>query len=123
MKDNIQNEDLIFRQICDVNGLDPEKIREISMTKFRGAGNTPINAEQLIRTAFNYKAQSLVKSLELGSTSENKNISDGKEYTIGADPAAPFFVINEEFINKKYSEDEAHRLIEALGKIMLPIRA
>ncbi len=114
----------IFNQICEVNELDPDKIREVAQKQQpAGQSNNTDEAELLIRTAFSFKAKALTRKLELGSTSDSDNISDGEEYSIGADSAAPSFIINEDFINNKYSEDEARRLIDALGKIRLPIRA
>lgn len=107
----------IFEQVCEVNDLDPEKIRSITQEH---TGNT-IPAEQLIRAAFNYKAKLVVKGLDVGSTSGNEHIQEGDEYSISSDPAAPSFVINEDFINNKYSENEAKRLIEALGKVRMPV--
>lgn len=113
----------IFKQICDVNDLDPDKIKEIAQKKQPDSQNKIEEVEHLIRTVFDYKAKTLTRKLELGSTSESEHIRDGEEYSIGADPDTPSFTINEEFIHSKYSEDEAKRLIEALGQVMLPIRA
>lgn len=113
----------IFKQICEVNDLDPDKIKEIAQKQQPSSQNQTDEVEYLIRTVFNHKAKALTKKLELGSTSDSDYIRDGEEYSIGADPAAPSFTINEDFIHTKYSEDEARRLIEALGQVMLPIAA
>lgn len=114
--------DNIFTQICQVNDLDPDKIREVAQQQKKSKTESD-NPEYLISTAFNYRARQLVKGLELGSTINHENIQQGNEYTINPDPAAPSFTINEDYIHQKYSEAEAKALIDALGKVMLPIRA
>lgn len=112
------NKDIaIFRQVCEVNDLDPETIRSIAQER---TGDTA-SADQLIRTAFNYKARLAVKGLELGSTSGSEHIQEGEEYSLSSDPAAPSFVINEDFIHRKYSEGEAQRLIDALRDVRMPV--
>lgn len=113
----------IFKQICEVNNLDPEQVRKKAKEQDDRQKEDDEGAEFLIRVAFNLKAKQLIKGLDLGSTSGSESITEGEEYSISPDPAAPSFTINEEFINSKYSEGEAAKLIGALGKIMLPIRA
>lgn len=116
------NKDIaVFRQVCEVNELDPEQIRKMAQQQKSSSPAGTSEAELLITTAFNVKAKKVVQGLSLGTTSDSENIKAGEEYAINPDPSAPSFTINEDFIHAKYSESEAEKLIEALGKVMLPV--
>lgn len=113
----------IFKQICEVNELDEQQVRAAAQETSNSAKGKSSEAEHLIRTAFHQKAMRLVQDLELNSGAGTQAIKEGEEYTIIADPAAPSFTVNEDLIQSKYSKEDADKLIDALGQVMLPVRA
>jgi len=106
----------IFNQICEVNTLDPDTIREEATAN----GSQASDAEALIREAFRYRANELVAELNLSS---NSSMTNGKEYQADGDPTAPSFTVNDAYIRQMYDADEADQIISALGQVQLPIRA
>lgn len=123
MEKKTEAEVAIFYQICEVNDLDPQLIKEEAKKNSPGNEGEDQQAEHLIRTAFRYRANALVVDLGIDLSSGNGSISEGKEYNADGDPAAPSFTINDEFIRKTYSAEEAEKMIAALGGVQLPIRA
>lgn len=123
MENKTETELAIFKQVCEVNGLDPQAIREEARRTNPEKHDEDDQAGSLIRAAFRHRANALVAGLYIGSNSSNSSMADGKEYTADGDPAAPSFIINEAYIRKTYSADEADKIIAALGQVQLPIQA
>ncbi|QCR22678.1 hypothetical protein [Pontibacter sp. SGAir0037] len=123
MGNNESTDITIFRQICEVNDLNPEMIMEEVEARFaeKAAGDT--KAELLIRTAFEHKANQLLESVIQEHIAEDGSYTQRSEYKIDADPVAPSFLINEDYIRSSYGDAEAERIIEVLGQVKLPIRA
>ncbi len=107
----------LFRQICDINELDPQVIEEAAVAHHPDKQN---DAETLIWTAFDYRAHKLAQETGLVSE-EDTGLSDTKAYTIDSDPAAPSFKINEDYIRGEFAQEEAEKLIQALGQVKLPV--
>lgn len=114
----MSDEMALFRQICEINELDPQVIEEAAVAHRPGKPN---EVETLIWTAFNYRAHELVKEAGLISEENKAGLTDKKAYTIDCDPAAPSFKVNEDFIRSKYAEEEAEKLVQALGQVRLPV--
>ncbi|MCC9138329.1 hypothetical protein ACFSKU_21740 [Pontibacter silvestris] len=121
MKDQTGNEIAIFHQVCEVNELDPQVITKEAQERFPDKFKEDKNAERLIWTALDHRAKALIDSISADISGEVKG--EGEEYTIDGDPAAPSFMIHDEYIHNKYSEEEAAKLIDVLGQVQLPITA
>lgn len=120
MENKTETELAIFKQVCEVNGLDPQVIREAARRSNPGKQRESENVDALIREAFRHRASELVADLEISS---NNGMTEGKEYTADGDPAAPSFTINEDYIREAYPADEAEKVIAALGQVQLPVQA
>lgn len=123
MEKNTESEVAIFHQICEVNGLDPQSIKEEAKRNNTANKEEDQQADLLIRTAFSHRANALVAEHDVDLSSGNGSITDGKEYSADGDPAAPSFMVNDDYIRKTYPADEAEKMIAALGQVQLPIRA
>lgn len=110
----------VFEQICQVNDLDPQLIREEAKQREPGKFSGGENGETLIRAAFRHRANALVTNLGIIAKS---SLTEGKEYKADGDPAAPSFTINEDYIRGAYPTDTAEKIIEALGQVQLPVQA
>ena len=120
MENKEENQAAIFEQICEVNGLDPQVIREEAKHNNPGQQGAGENIDGLIRAAFRHRANELVADLDISSSN---SMEEGKEYHADGDPAAPSFTVNEAYIRARYSEAEAKQIIAALGHVQLPIQA
>lgn len=123
MEKNTESEVAIFKQICEVNGLDPQSIKEEAKRNKISNKEEDQQADFLIRTAFRLRANALVSELDVDLRNGNGSITEGKEYNADGDPAAPSFMVNDDYIRKTYPADEAEKIIAALGQVQLPIRA
>ncbi|GHA55909.1 hypothetical protein [Pontibacter akesuensis] len=123
MEDKGRAEGAIFKQICTVNELDPQKIREEAQERFPEKFRQQNNEELLIWTAFDHKARTLVQSITATENQDHSLDHAAELYSIDGDPAAPAFVINDKAIQDIYDKDKAAKLIEVLGQVKLPIRA
>lgn len=119
MDNKKETELAIYKQICQVNDLDPQAIREEAKQDSLSNQQESEKVDLLIKAAFRHRANALVADLDIASG----GITDGKEYTADGDPAAPSFVINEDYIRRNYPADEAEKIITALGHVQLPIQA
>jgi hypothetical protein len=118
MEDHINTEMAIFRQICKINELDPQAIKEEASQRFPEKLKEGAHESTLIWTAFDHRAKALAKSV---LSSGEPDVSEGKAYAIDSDPEAPSFVINEEAIKKDYGEEKGADLIEVLGHVKMPV--
>jgi hypothetical protein len=121
MEEQIDKEMAVFHQVCEVNELDPEVITQEAKTQFPDLFRNGPDVEQLIRTALDYRALTLMKSITPEAGTKDNQKRDAAAYTIDGDPAAPSFVINEEAIRSRYSTAEAAKIIDALGQVKLPV--
>lgn len=121
MEDQTGNEIAIFHQVCEVNELDPETISKEAEDLFPDKFKESKDAEKLIWTALDHRAKALIESL--GASFINEVKEDKELYSIDGDPAAPSFMIHDEYIRSKYGEEEAAKIIDVLGQVQLPITA
>lgn len=121
MEEQIDKDMAVFHQVCEVNELEPEVITKEANTRFPDQSRNEPDAEQLIRTALDYRARNLMKSITPEAGTEVNQKGNAAAYTIDGDPAAPSFVINEDVIRSRYSTAEAAKIIEALGQVKLPV--
>ena len=120
MENKKETELAVFEQICQVNDLDPQAIREEAEQHEPETHSSRENGETLIRAAFRHRANALVANLGITGKSV---LTEGREYKADGDPAAPSFTINEDYIREAYSSDEAEKIIDALGQVQLPVQA
>lgn len=120
MEDQINRDMAVFEQICEINELDPQAIEEEAQSRFPDKFKVGKDTERLIWTAFDSRAKSLISQV-VQETSHDAEQLTGTIYTIDGDPAAPAFVINEDAIRSQYSPDKAAEIIDALGKVQLPV--
>ena len=117
MEEQINRDMAVFHQVCEVNELDPEAIEAEARQRFPGDEQ----AERLIWTALDHRAQALIASVAQADGSDSGRQQDKAAYTIDGDPAAPSFVINEAAIRSQYDAEQADSIIEALGQVQLPV--
>ncbi|MHC2991814.1 hypothetical protein OB13_09535 [Pontibacter sp. HJ8] len=121
MEEQLDKEMAVFHQVCEVNELEPEVITKEAKTQFPDRFRNGSDAEHLIRTALDYRARTLIKSIEPEAENEDNLQGNAPAYTIDGDPAAPSFVINEEAIRNQYDTEKASKIIDALGQVKLPV--
>ncbi|WP_187261931.1 hypothetical protein [Pontibacter beigongshangensis] len=120
--ENQQNKGLaIFKQICEVNELDPETVRAEAQKNHSEKMRARSEAEKLVWTALDLRARALLQ--KTGAKTMESIKGDGGEYSIDADPAAPGFVVNEDTIRSKHQASIAEYIIEALAGVKLPVQA
>jgi hypothetical protein len=117
MQEHINIGMAVFRQICEINEIDPQVIQQEAQQQ-TAAQEENRQAELLIKSALDHRAKTLIRSINLSEEAGN----EGKEYSIDGDPAAPSFHIREEFIRSSYAKVDADKLIEVLGQVKLPVQ-
>jgi hypothetical protein len=118
MEDQINTEMAIFRQICEINELDPQAIKEEAKQRFPNKFKEGEHESTLIWTAFDHRAKELAKSV--GNSGES-GVAEGRAYTIDSDPAGPSFTINEEAIRQEHGAEKGAAFIEALRQVKMPV--
>jgi hypothetical protein len=107
----------VFKQICEINEIDPQVILEEVGKQPAEKLDENERAEKFIRAALEHRAIALIQSINTAQEAGNA----GGEFEIDADPAAPSFQINEELIRSKYDSADAEKIIEVLAQVQLPV--
>ncbi len=112
---------MVFHQICEINELDPQTIIQEAHQNCPDRFSNGNDVDALIRTAYEHRANDLLKGANVDLTKQSNANAGGKPYRIDADPAGPAFTVNEEYIRRAYSKEAAASIIEALGHVKMPV--
>ncbi|WP_299824815.1 hypothetical protein [uncultured Pontibacter sp.] len=107
----------LFEQICNINALNPEAIKEEAQQRFPDKFENGLDVERLIWTAFDHRAKTLMDGIGNATPADAGKAA----YTIDADPAAPAFMVNERNILSQYNPETARNIIDALGQVQMPV--